>query len=594
MAKKFTLSISYKAKLILCYLLLISLPYTAGLFYLYNSIVTSARTELMNAIENRMDQEKAAVSAQLETIQRSSYFFSTNSLLTRFFTPSFYSDIQLVDHMNNTIMPLMSWMEATTKDIGSFRFFTPIDTVPENEFFIHSDVLSGEPWMMAIHEQISTGGYTFEPIHSSRNFLYSSQNSDRIFSIFYKIAGTSFSSPTYLEVDILPDQLFSNLNTTPVVQDGFIICLSDDGEEITQKLSQEMRLELSAITEPSTNGRYELTSGHYYISTRRLPELQATLLGIVPAENIDGSARKMQLLFFTIVLSLTLLLVGISYVLSTLLLRRIQQMRKAVSTMQKGDFNIHIPVHGHDEIDDLALSMNTMSIKINDLINTVYKAEVRQKEAEILALHAQINPHFLFNTLETFRMMAELEDMNQLADSIARLGSLMRYNISLGRHTVTLQNELDVVGDYVEIQNLLHNNRITLHCSIPSQLFSICMPSLILQPLVENCILHGLNDNRKTIAIGVTVQERHGSCHISVCDNGIGVPSEHLEAIRLKLDGSPDEADGRQSIGLTNVNQRLILFFGTESGLSLESSLYEGFQVHFHIPCQYAAQDNKR
>ncbi len=583
--------INYKTKIILCYLLVISIPYTIGLIYLYDSIVTSAQTNLIHSIENRMFQEETAVNAQLRTIEHTTYFFSTNSLLNRFFTPNYYSDIQLVESINNTVMPLMSWMEASTRDIGSFRFFTPNDSIPENEFFIQLEPYKDEPWMKQVLERAATEDYVYEPIHASRHFLYSNPYHDKVFSVYYPLLGTNLTSPTYLEVDILPRQLFSNLNTTPVAEDGVIICLSDSGEEITNMLSSESERELlqneellAVITEPHMSGQFSTSTTNYFVSSRRIPKLEATLLSIVPMKTLNEPVMETIRLFVFIVISLTLLLLGLSYIVSTLLLRRVHKMQKAVHKMQEGDFDVHIPVSGNDEIDDLARSMNTMSIKINDLINTVYKAEVRQKETEIMALHAQINPHFLFNTLETFRMMAELEDMDQLADSIAMLGNLMRYNIAIDKHLVTLQDELNIIEDYVNIQNLLHNNRIALHCSIPPQFLTICMPNLILQPLIENNILHGLDDSRSKIEIEVSIQELPSSFLVSVCDNGIGATPEELEIIRQKMNGSQKEEKRRRSIGLTNVNQRLILYFGQESALLIDSVKEEGFQIRFHIP----------
>lgn len=586
-----TLKISYKSKIILCYLLVVSIPYTIGLFYLYNSIVTSAQDNLMNTIESRMEQEQATIEDELKSIQSSAYFFSTNSLLNNFFTPRYFNDIQLVESINNTIMPIIAWMEFCTNDVGDFRFFTPLEIIPENEFFVHLDPYQDEPWMKSAVKQIAEKGYAYDSIHESRDFLYTKHQPGQVFSLFYQLTGTGLDTPTYLEIDILPKRLFTNLNTTPVMQDGFIICISDCGNEITQKLTPEVQSELlhneellSILSNSSANGFFNISSVRYYISTRRLPELSSTLVCMVPMENIVAPAAKTFLLFILIALSLTLLLFILSYSISSLLLRRIDKMRKAVYKMQTGDFDVHIPVNGHDEIDDLALSINTMSVKINDLINTVYKAEVKQKETEILALHSQINPHFLFNTLETFRMMAELSDVNQLADGIAMLGNLMRYNINIDKHLVTLQDEITIINDYVKIQNLLHNNRIILNLLIEPKFYSITMPNLILQPIIENNILHGLVDQMQSITIDVMVQEFSSYFLVSIRDNGIGVTKQKLESLRLKLNASYIEESGRRSIGLTNVNQRLILYFGSKSGLMIDSHFKEGFHVYFKIP----------
>jgi two-component system sensor histidine kinase YesM len=165
----------------------------------------------------------------------------------------------------------------------------------------------------------------------------------------------------------------------------------------------------------------------------------------------------------------------------------------------------------------------------------------------------------------------------------------MRYNIATDKNSVTIQTELDVVADYVKIQNLLHNNTISLKVAILSVLRHIEMPSLLLQPLVENSILHGLRNDGNTLSIQISVEVEQDAAIIYVSDNGIGAQSDRLEEIRQMLEQGQEEAssaDKKASIGLWNVNQRLVLMFGQRSALQISRSETGGFSIAFRVPLQ--------
>lgn len=587
--------ISYRAKIMLCYFVVVSIPFSAGVLYLFNTMVTSARANTIYSVEQRIDQEFSMVEKKLEDIRQTSYYFSTNSSLNQFFTPNFYNDLQLVEAMNSTIMPIISWMEAAAAGTGGFRFFTSVDLVPETRFFVRISALSDEcraTWLADMVAGIAKNGYYFEPAHPARSFQYSPQRvAGQVFCVSYPLPATNRFAPTYLQMDITPAELFGGINQTPVMQTGFFGVLSDDGTDITENLSllreSNAREELLALLSESA-GSGSVTAGgrEYFLSSRRLEPLGSTLLCLIPMEEINSPSNKAKFMFAGIVFCSTVLILLLSSAVSGMLLRRIQRMRGAVHKMQLGDFKVNIPVSGSDEIDELAESINTMSFKINELINTVYRAQMRQKEAELLALQAQINPHFLFNTLETFRMMAELENLEPLADGVASLGRLMRYSFSMNQSSVTLKTELQIAASYLKIQNLMHNGRISLVTNIPSELLDLTMPALIIQPLIENSILHGLGSGCRRLQISISAELAScGGTELFVSDDGLGAnPEKTRELVQMLSESESSAGQKSPSIGLWNVNSRLTLAFGEQSSLRLSASECGGFCVSFIIP----------
>ena len=280
-------------------------------------------------------------------------------------------------------------------------------------------------------------------------------------------------------------------------------------------------------------------------------------------------------------------IVLLSYLLSTLLIRKINTIIDAVHKIQEGDFHVAIPVNGEDEIDQLATDINYMSFKINELINRVYKARMLQKETELSALQAQINPHFLFNILDTFKMIAIIHDLDDFSDSIAALGNLMRYNISPASYHCTLEHELQIIRDYINIQNLLLNNRVTLLLSVPDNLLRFEIPNFILQPIIENSFVHGFENKLSELIIKVTIYRGDSSIIIKIEDNGTGISAEQQQMLTAAMKKStetlevepislePQEKESSRSgksIGILNVNLRLFLLYGRHYSFTFSSS----------------------
>jgi sensor histidine kinase YesM len=277
------------------------------------------------------------------------------------------------------------------------------------------------------------------------------------------------------------------------------------------------------------------------------------------------------------------LTVLLAVILSNGLISRINTMVGAVHQIQSGDFSVHKNVQGNDEIDELAGNINLMSARINELINTVYRAETLQKETEIRALQAQINPHFLFNVLETFKMMAELNDDERLADGITSLGQLMRYNVSLSLKPTTLDAELQNLHSYINIQNLILNKRLHVDYDIPEECRSAHVPRLLLQPLVENSIKHGFSSITGNLLIHIKANLLENQLNITLSDNGTGMTGEELDVLCKKV-YSPIGDDSSHGVGLWNVNQRLKLIFGRSELQFASNSPGNGFTVIIAIP----------
>ena len=585
----------YKSKLILCYLVLVSFPLILCLVLLYQSIVKPVRENAVSAIDQRLDQELNTINSKIEKIRNVSYLVSTNTVINKFFVPKFYGDLELIEILNNDISPLLSWLEASSPEISYYHFFTNNPSIPETQYLHQYDDYRSEPWMQEMENSIFDKGYYLEPCHINRSYSYGYGGEDQmVYSLFYPL----LTSNNFLEVCIKPSVFFEDMKTIPAMESGFVAAVNSDGKIISDlpakvtadfRHSLEQRLMEGDCLSDSDEGPFlvSLAQTEYLISIKQIGSLDSWILCAVPGAEIVGPVLKAQQSFTLVILAAAIGIVLLSYLLSTLLIRKINTIIDAVHKIQEGDFHVAIPVNGEDEIDQLATDINYMSFKINELINRVYKARMLQKETELSALQAQINPHFLFNILDTFKMIAIIHDLDDFSDSIAALGNLMRYNISPASFHCTLEHELQIIRDYINIQNLLLNNRVTLLLSVPDNLLRFEIPNFILQPIIENSFVHGFENKLSELIIKVTIYRGDSSIIIKIEDNGTGISGEQQQTLTAAMKKStetlevepislePQERESSRSgksIGILNVNLRLFLLYGRHYSFTFSSS----------------------
>jgi hypothetical protein len=308
--RRITAKVRYRTKVMLCYLLAVSLPYTAGVVYLHNTMIASARQGILTAIEQRVDQEQSTVERKLDDIHRSAYYFATNSVLNNFFTPNFTTDIQLVERMNTITKPLLSWMEATMDNTGGFRFLTMVEAVPQSEFVVHLAPYRGEPWVRDMLAGVGEKGYAYAPLHEARPFLYTKTEPGPRFSLFYRLPGTTAKFPTYLETDILPQRLFGDMNNTPIAETGFMIpfCsgafLAAPGEPPAAGGLAASPEGLAIARGERGPGDVTLGGARHYVSARQIPQLDCSLVCVIPTGEIDRTVLDAQNTFIANLVSM--------------------------------------------------------------------------------------------------------------------------------------------------------------------------------------------------------------------------------------------------------------------------------------------------
>lgn len=263
-------------------------------------------------------------------------------------------------------------------------------------------------------------------------------------------------------------------------------------------------------------------------------------------------------------------------------------LRKITALMHKvEDGNLEVRFHPlyDDEIGIMSNTFDLMLDKIADMQKHIVEVNNAKKQAEIDALKGQINPHFMYNTIETFRMIAIEKDDEELADLLWRFGKMMRYNITTMNELATIRSELEYMQYYIDIQNCRYNGQIQLICEVSEELKEYSLIKLLIQPIVENAVFHGLKKNIKSIGfVKIHIYHTSDKCVIEISDNGVGISEETLGEIRELLNLRYEEIQTSKFIGLRNVNERIKLFYGNSYGVRINNRVQGGVLVTIFLP----------
>ena len=262
-------------------------------------------------------------------------------------------------------------------------------------------------------------------------------------------------------------------------------------------------------------------------------------------------------------------------VLSCSITAPIRELSNAMKQVEQENFDIEIQSRRKDEIGHLITSFHYMVGKIRQLICEVYQKKIEQKNAEIRALQAQINPHFLYNTLDSINWMLIERDEQDISDVVISLGEILRYAVGGQNHLVPLGSEARYIESYLFIQKNRLEDRLNYQWELAEDTLDVLVPRLIMQPIVENAVIHGIEPLKKGGVILMKAWIEKEMLLIRVTDNGRGMNQEELEALREKISGT----DEIENIGMRNIQRRMELTYGQEQAMEIQSVQGEGTTI---------------
>ncbi len=295
----------------------------------------------------------------------------------------------------------------------------------------------------------------------------------------------------------------------------------------------------------------------------------------VPQDYLRKDARRLQWVILAVCTISFLVMVLIGYVLARLSGRKMGKIISLVRTFESGGFEQRLRIHGNDEFSRIADAFNAMATNIQELISNVYIQGIRRKQAELDALQAQINPHFLYNTLSTISSLANLGETAQVTEMVKGLSKFYRLTLNQGNVLIPIGKELEQVETYMNIQRVKYVDAFTFTKDVDPDILEIPVIKLILQPCVENVFKHAWYGD--TIAVRITGRRVGSLIELEVIDNGVGMKPDTVHSILT-------EAGKEGGYGLKNVNERIKLRYGQEYGIEIGSVYGGGTTVRILLP----------
>ena len=294
-----------------------------------------------------------------------------------------------------------------------------------------------------------------------------------------------------------------------------------------------------------------------------------TAIGVVMKQSLRGDSQEILTLFVITVLMTLLLTIFVSGSLADYELRPIRRIQTYIKDMENGEFGKPLPSMRSDEIGSLAENTQEMSEKIGELLETVKTEQKRMRTAEFKALQAQINPHFLYNSLDSINWLVRKGNTEKAIEMISALTTFFRIGLSKGRDIITVREELEHVRSYLVIQKIRYENQFEYSFYVDPETENYFVPKLMLQPLVENALYHGIKLCDRKCILMIQVLSHGDRIEIEVLDNGAGMDAETLESVRKAMEHKGENR--ANSYGVVNVNDRIQILAGQEYGLRLTS-----------------------
>lgn len=368
-----------------------------------------------------------------------------------------------------------------------------------------------------------------------------------------------------------------------------IMIFSEDKQVITAENPIPMDvLEERIFSRETLKSGYHLSEEEGILITHQLVESNGWLVVTeVSLKNLNRDLEGFKYILVLITI-LTLLILSVFTVLMAVdILDPINRLVNSIKKMQKSNKYEAVLVDRKDELGYLSECFNNMSQEIDVLLNEVYREHLTRKEAELKALQAQINPHFLFNTLESINWLAQMNSAPEISDMVTALSSLMEASIGKGSSLISLADEINHAESYILIMKNRYGDRLTFNKEVDPRMKTVKIPKLTLQPIIENAIYHGIDKVRKGGTISLTVEKYKETCRVIIEDNGKGMSNRDSVKLNQTFEQFSDAyltEEGKSSIGLINVNHRIKLYCGNDYGIEIKSWVDHGTKVTVTVP----------
>lgn len=558
---------SIRTKLLTCFLIVTLIPLFSlgGLSYIQSARVINSQFGKYgdNAVAQLEQQTSSSLNRMKQTAETIySYLLDPSHSGIRNGTPSTYSDIMEKNDFETLLKSLRTQLTAGIYIITTSGYYYGENNLDVNKL---SNI---QAWNVRPKAYAGTYWLGFYP----QDHAIKSSDSDNI-----PVLG--------LAVPIHhPDK----------AQDGSVILIEENAEELLRsyaKFEADTHAHL-LIKSPDGTVVYETNAPYTPHNndvtwSRTLDVNQWTMEARIPAKAFYQSSDVIRANTMLVAVVSCLLAFGIAYLFSSRFTSRIRTLKDSMQKVSFGKLDTRTPIEGSDELGSLDMSFNRMVIGVQSLIGEVEQSERLKKEAELRAFHYQINPHLLFNTLNSIQWKARLQGAEDIRQMLYHLTMVLEGNLDISQELITLNRELRMIGHFLKIQEIRYGKVFHYRLECEEHLQGYLIPRMTLQPLFENIFFHAFTDGEGEIE--VTVKEDQDELVLTLRDNGAGMNEDKLS----QLFSQQVKRKGRGGLGVVNADQKFKLHFGPLYGLTVHSVKGEGTSITIRWPKREEANDDE-
>lgn len=536
-----------------------------GSFAYYQQRVNLLKEEKTN-METMLSKEISHLDSQMASYENLSDYIAFNSSVSNGLSGTYDTVYEMYEQYADNIDPVLSSLKYFNKDIEQLTIYVDKDMVRHSNTILPLSDIQGKDW--------------YKQADLTQNNQWFIQENDkmafnaRIMPLMKKEGDLGV---LYISVDY--QELFSQLEE--ISRNEYGVAIYDDRDNLVYQTEHfsgsegEILLSGKKVLQ-EYQGKSDGKSSDYMMVSKNLAIEGWRGIMYCPEKNIMTDANPLLVFVFGLVVICGVTSLAASLAFSKLVVRDIEKLQNNMKSVEQGDMTIWVKSDSRDEIGDLIHGFDTMIGEINRLIYEVYEGKLLQRKYEMKALQAQINPHFLYNSLSLINWKALEAGKEDISKLTLALSSFYRTSLNKGNNVLTIERELENMHSYLEIQSCMHDNSFDVVEDIDESILPYETLNLLLQPLVENAIEHGVDllEDRKGY-IKIIGREDEKNIYLMVEDNGVGMDEEMLASIlEFKTRG----------YGVRNVNERIKLFYGEEYSLQIESTLGVGTKCVITIP----------
>ncbi len=577
-------NLSYKTKLLLTYFILILLPLAIFTYVTYLRVsavvldqTVSSATQVFNEAVLILDKEFGNADNVFNIITHDDFIYKVAAR-----DPWEYDVVNQLEDSNG-ISAMFKYLKETS-GVDNIKFYVNNNFIfsEENVNTFNIDNVQDHKWFKMLNAR-KVNTLWCPPFY----FDDRPENEKHVFSavrIIYNVDRLS-EKLGVIRVDIREDKIESALANAALTPNTAVYLMDSDNLILSSNIESTARTwriganELPSLSAKSWN-TVRINNQKVLLNYSLIKSTGWYIVSAIPEIDIlaTGNKLKNELLVFMSIL------VGISYLLAFFIsnssVKRLSLLTREMRKVEKGNLDVNLRKVGTDEIGELMENFNHMVRRTSILIEEKYKMGQEIKSAELKALQAQINPHFLYNSLDLINCTAIKHNIPDIITMVNALAKFYKLSLGKGKDVVSIRDEITHVQLYVQIQNLRFENRIKLALDIDEALYEHGILKILLQPIVENSILHGIFEkDTKSGTICITGRMAGGVVTLVVKDDGVGIAGEKLEGILENSIGK--ETHG---YGIKNINQRVKIYYGEEYGLKYSSTPGLGTEVEIRIP----------